>query len=157
MLDDISSLAPPYSGPIFATLVPMESARDDSTSCPAVVSTEVPAISDSAAAPEGDNVNDLLGPFESPSERDVAFTFLGYASRAQLVASSKNFKVGNYGRKEGIVHRLFHGVEFSLNKETSILSALERPVSNPMQNRLKMNIREFTDHQQIRGNPTFVP
>jgi hypothetical protein len=157
MLDDISSLAPPYSGPIFATLVPMESARDDSTSCPAVVSTEVPAISDSAAAPEGDNVNDLLGPFESPSERDVAFTFLGYASRAQLVASSKNFKVGNYGRKEEIVHRLFHGVEFSLNKETSILSALERPVSNPMQNRLKMNIREFTDHQQIRGNPTFVP
>jgi hypothetical protein len=26
-----------------------------------------------------------------------------------------------------------------------------------MQNRLKINIREFTDHQQIRGNPTFVP
>jgi hypothetical protein len=61
----------------------VESARDDSTSCPAVVSTGVPAISDSGAAPEGDNVNDLLGPFESPFERDVAFTFLGYASRAQ--------------------------------------------------------------------------
>jgi hypothetical protein len=88
----------------------MESARDDSTSCPAVVSTEVPAVSDSAAAPEGYNVNDLLGPFESPSKRDVAFTFLGYASRAQLVASCKNFKVGSYGRKEEIVHRLFHGV-----------------------------------------------
>jgi hypothetical protein len=135
----------------------MESARDDSTSCPAVVSTEVPAISDSAAAPEGDKVNDLLGPFESPSERDVAFKVLVYASRAQLVPSCKNFKVRSYGRKEEIVDRLFHGVESSLNEETSIISALEHPVSNPMQNRLKMNIREFTDHQQIHGNPTFVP
>jgi hypothetical protein len=79
MSDDISSspsLVPPYSGHIFATLVPMESARDDSTSCPAVVSTEVPAISDSAAALEVDNVDDLLRPFETPSERDVAFPFL---------------------------------------------------------------------------------
>jgi hypothetical protein len=97
MSDDISSspsLAPPYSGPIFTTLVPMVSARDDSTSCPAVVSTEVPAISDSAAAPEGENVNYLLGPFESPSERDVAFTFLGYDSRAQLVVWSERPRQG---------------------------------------------------------------
>jgi hypothetical protein len=78
MSDDISSspsLESTYSGPIFATLVPKESARDYSTSCHTVVSAEAPAISDSAAAPEGDKVDDLLGPFETPSERDVAFTF----------------------------------------------------------------------------------
>jgi hypothetical protein len=160
MTDDISSLpslVPPYSGHIFATLDPVESARDDSTSCPVVVSTEAPAVPDSAVAPEGDGVDELLGPFETPSERDVEFTFVAYASRAQLVASCKTFKVASYGRKEEIIHRLFHGIESSLNGETCILSALERPVNNPMQNRLKMSIREFADHQQIRGNPTFVP
>jgi hypothetical protein len=149
MTDDISSLpalVPPYSGPIFATLDPVESARDDSTSCPVVVSTEAPAVPDSAVAPEGDGVDELLGPFETPSERDVAFTFVAYASRAQLVASCKTFKVASYGRKEEIIHRLFHGIESSLNGETCILSALERPVNNPMQNRLTMSIREFADH-----------
>jgi hypothetical protein len=80
-----------------------------------------------------------------------------YASRAQLVASCKTFKVGSYGRKEEIVHRLFHGVESSLNEETCFLSAMERPVRNRMRNSLKMSIRVFADHQQSRGNRTFGP
>jgi hypothetical protein len=72
-LPSLPSLARPYSVPICATFVPTESEGDDSSSCPVVVTTGATTISDVAAAPEGDNVDKPLGPFEAPSEMDVTF------------------------------------------------------------------------------------
>jgi hypothetical protein len=57
-----------------------------------------------------ESLDDILGAFESPSERYKAFTFLQRANRSQLAAACKLWRTGSYGRKEGIFLRIFSAI-----------------------------------------------
>jgi hypothetical protein len=104
-----------------------------------------------------ESLDDILGAFESPSERDKAFTFLQCANISQLTAACKLWRTGSYGRKEAIVIRLFSAIENSVPENGSILAALEQPKDRPIITRSKLTITEFLREQEIAGNPKYVP
>jgi hypothetical protein len=118
----------------------------------AVVSTENTGKHD-----HEESLDDILGAFESPSEREKAFTFLQCANRSQLTAALKVWRTGIYGRKEAIVLRLFSAIENSVPENGSIWAALEQPKDRPILTRTKLTITEFLREQEIAGNPKYVP
>jgi hypothetical protein len=98
-----------------------------------------------------ESLDDILGAFESQSERDKVFTFLQCANRSQLTAAFKLWRTGSYGRKEAIVLRHFSAIENSVPENGSILTALEQPTDRPILTRTKLTSTEFLREQEIAG------